>query len=460
MISSRRVALTAVMLVLPLDLVSQAIPRNEFRDWARAHAHPLQRTGTGVSAPDLRPLRAIVGNARILALAEPMHIAQEVLAMRNRMIQYAVTALGVRAVALETGLANSRRLYDHVIGRTIEADSVLASSFSYGFGDFPENLELIRWLTTYNAATDSTRTVRLYGIDLTGQMASSAAPALFAVFDYLDGVDPQQATAVRAEFADVTGDLTAQRYTQLERSAQNASTAMVQDLIGLLMRRRPTYIAASSRDAFDWALQSAINTAQDLAYFRVLPRNLFEQMAQGGLEAIEPSQQLRDMQAMRDVAMLENLSWITEREAARGRIFVYAHMGHLQKHVHRSNHVKQVDGMVPLGVYAHSKFGADFVVVGTYFGAGEGYAERFRPAPPNPDGIDGLLASVDLPTFVMDLRRIPPSGPLFEWFARGHATRTGNFGEWIELIQPARAFDAILYLDRVTPVAPLRQVPE
>lgn len=33
--------------------------------------------------------------------------------------------------------------------------------------------------------------------------------------------------------------------------------------------------------------------------------------------------------------MLDNLSWSMEREATRGRVFVFAHIGHLQKHVHR-----------------------------------------------------------------------------------------------------------------------------
>lgn len=250
---STHIAFAAAILVVPSALASQSIPRDDLRAWARTHAHPVQLTGSGVSAQDLAPLRAIAGNARILAFGEPMHIAHEVQAMRNRMIQYAVTELGMRAVALETGLAKSRRLYDHVLGRRTESDSVLASSFSYGFGDHPENLELVHWLRTYNASRDSSRAVRLYGIDLTGSFAPSEAPALLEVLDYLDKVDSDRARVVRADFSNVAGNLNARRYTQLERAEQDAIAGRIQNLRGLLRRQRPMYIAATSADDYDWA---------------------------------------------------------------------------------------------------------------------------------------------------------------------------------------------------------------
>lgn len=62
---------------------------------------------------------------------------------------------------------------------------------------------------------------------------------------------------------------------------------------------------------------------------------------------------------------------------------------------------------MPFGVYAESKFGADYAVIGTYFGTGEGFREGFRPPPPDPNGIDGLLASTGVPAFIADLRQLP-----------------------------------------------------
>jgi len=95
---------------------------------------------------DLRPLREIVGDARL--------------------IRYAVTQLGFKAVALETGLTASKRIYDHVIGRTTETDAALKESLS-SWTRFPESLELIQWLRGYNAAQPPASQVHFYGVDLT-----------------------------------------------------------------------------------------------------------------------------------------------------------------------------------------------------------------------------------------------------------------------------------------------------
>jgi erythromycin esterase-like protein len=54
------------------------------------------------------------------------------LAMRNRLIRYGVTRLGFTAVALETCLSPSKRLYDHVLGRTTETDSALKEASAMG----------------------------------------------------------------------------------------------------------------------------------------------------------------------------------------------------------------------------------------------------------------------------------------------------------------------------------------
>ena len=60
----------------------------------------------------MQPLRNIIGDAHVVAFDEPIHGAHEPLAMRNRLIRYGVTRLGFTAVALETCLSSSKRLYD------------------------------------------------------------------------------------------------------------------------------------------------------------------------------------------------------------------------------------------------------------------------------------------------------------------------------------------------------------
>jgi hypothetical protein len=66
--------------------------------------------------------------------------------------------------------------------------------------------------------------------------------------------------------------------------------------------------------------------------------------------------------------------------------------------------------------------------------------------------MDGLLSSLSIPRFVMDLRQLPSAGGLHEWFQAAHETR------WVTIVRPLEAYDAILFLDNITPTpAPQKQ---
>jgi erythromycin esterase len=125
----------------PPALSGQSVPHHEFITWARGHAQPITIAERPGKPEGLAPLRAIVADARVVALGEPLHGFHEPLVLRNQVVQQLVTELGFTAVALETALSPSKRLHDFVAGRTNEPDDVIVSAFSNGFGNFPENLE-------------------------------------------------------------------------------------------------------------------------------------------------------------------------------------------------------------------------------------------------------------------------------------------------------------------------------
>ena len=152
---------------------------------------------------DLQVLQDVVGSAHVVALGEPIHNGHETLEFRNRLIRYGVRKLGFRAVALETCLSSSKVLYDYVLGLSTESDHVLIEAFCYGFGDYPEDLHLTRWLHTFNATQSSERKVRFYGIDLSGQFAPTAFRSLDDVLNYLDHAAPALGHEMRIRFTDV-----------------------------------------------------------------------------------------------------------------------------------------------------------------------------------------------------------------------------------------------------------------
>ena len=135
-----------VLLLLALSVAAHAQnpPTQPLRQWAHDHVHPIASVNESSGDADMQPLRNILGDAHVVAFGEPIHGAHEPLAMRNRLIRYGVTRLGFTAVALETCLSSSKRLYDYVLGRTAETDSGLKEAFCYGFRDLLENLEPFR----------------------------------------------------------------------------------------------------------------------------------------------------------------------------------------------------------------------------------------------------------------------------------------------------------------------------
>lgn len=449
--------LALVVLALPLAARGQTALEQAFRDWARDHVHPVASVPESPDDADLRSLGAMIGSPSVVGFGEPVHGGHEPLAMRNRLIRHGVTRLGFTAVALETCLSSSKRLYDHVLGRTTETDAALKDAFCYGFGDYPENLELVRWLRSYNAGQPPERKVRLYGIDLSGQYFPSAYLSLEAVLDFLDRADPALGRETRSRYADLIPIFRADKYPKLTAAEKESCTGKIQDLIALVRRERTPLTAATSIDDYEWALRQAISAAQDDAFLRSLPAQ-FDLGVPRWWEAFPPGKVWDYNAEMREVAMADNVLWVQQRECRRGRVFYFAHNEHIQAgpgilgspgHPPAGQY-RQIRGA---GSYLRSALGPDLVLIGTYFGHGEGFGAAAAP-PQGVHEVEDLLGSLSVPQFFMDLRDLPAGGPLHDFFATPHGTRASVVREADDTVTPLGAYDAIFYVNTLTPSPP------
>jgi erythromycin esterase len=399
----------------------------------------------------------MIGDAQVIGFAEPIHDGHEPLTMRNRLIRYGVTHLGFSAVALETCLSSSKRLYDYVLGRTNETDDALKDAFCYGFGDYPENLELLHWLRTYNAGQPADRKVHLYGIDLSGQYFPLAYRSLESVFNFLDGADPALGRETRNRDGDLIPIFRVDKYLKLSPAEKDACTGKIQDLIALLRRERTPLARATSSDDYEWALRQAINAAQDDAFLRSVPPEL-DLNVPGWWEAYQPDKVWDYNLEMREVAMADNVLWVHERECRRGRVFYFAHIEHVQNGpdiLGSPGHppVGQYRGGRSAGSYLRSALGADLMLIGTYFGHAEGFGKADTP-PYVAHDVEDLLGSISIPMFIMNLHDLPTSGPLHDWFATAHGTRSSINREHHDTVAPLTAYDSIFYVDTITPSPP------
>ena len=438
----------------------------QFERWAHEHAHELDVSSMDHPLGDARlqsfaSLRQIVGDARVLGIGEPGHASHEPLAMRNLVIRYLVSELGFTAVALETGLSPSKRLYDYVLNKRDEADSALAAAFSYGFGEFQENLELLHWLRDFNAKRPPANRVRLYGVDMTGQVFPTAYRSLDAVMGYLDGADRALASRVRADLADVLGNFRIDRFYALPTAEQIRINIAIDDLITLLRKRRNDLTMATSRDDYDWALRQAVSAGHDVAYMRLAPKEWATLFARPGepsnADASLPERHaLHAVMEVREASIAENLGWILEREGRQGRVVLFTHNLHLQAHPlstpEGQGFTSLLSGLQFAGVYIRSMLGRDLVVIGQHFGVTPGFPNDARPSDAAP--LDAVLSFHRVPAYVIDLRALPAGSPLGGWFDREQATRYPDYESKTivqNVLRPSRAYNAILYIDRVTP---------
>ncbi len=414
-------------------LAGQSAPFDEFRDWASARAIAIEGMGFGTDLTELEPLDSIIGSARLIAISEPFHGTHEPLALRNRLIEYLVERHELTAVALETGLPTSKPLYDYVLGGAGDVSSMAIDAFSYEFGNFQENVDLLEWLRSYNRQAPPGRRVRLYGVDLAGQENPYAHRSLEAVQAYLETADAELADSVRPMLEFLIPIFNSESYVELTQQERDRITVGIDDLIAFLDRERADLVQASSLDDYEWAHRQAIGAWQDNAFLRASPNG-----------------------SARPIAMAENLRWVLEREGPRGRVLFFANNTHTGAHRFQPGSDAPESwpaaGMASAGLLLKQVLGSDMVTIGTYFGsADESYwywGENRRAFPPDEDGMDALLGSIALSTYVIDLRTLPAAGPLARWMRSEHDFRI--FDRFHLRYAPAEMFDAILYIDRLT----------
>src|ERR1017187_290022 len=108
-------------------------------------------------------------------------------------------------------------------------------------------------------------------------------------------------------------------------------------------------------------------------------------------------------------------------------------------------------GRVSTCCNAMSAMGSGMVVIGTHFGRAVGFPAGSAPLPPSSGEMDGLLRSLATSRFLIDLRELPGEGGLHDWFQALHETREDD---GTAMVAPLEAYNAILFLDTITPTPP------
>jgi erythromycin esterase len=422
--------------------------RAAFLQWAKGSVHPVSNADLDASTKDLAPLESMIGDAKIVGLSEGIHAAAEPLIFRNRVFKHLVERLGFNAIAIESGIVESRVLNDYVTRGKGEFDAVLKQGFSVGHDTFRQNGELIRWMREYNARlTPDAVKVQIFGLDVPGSPGNRDAArgpdtALRSAVEYLRVVDPQAAAHMQSRLEAFFPVLKGTNgYGDLKELERDTLTAAIADLVSLMERQRLAYVAQSSRDEFDWAERAAIGARQTDTWFRRMPLGW---KLEDGFEWTRYATQVRDR------VMADNLDWVRSRLGPRGRVLVFTSAGHLASTtVQLPDH--QVRETVPLGAHLEDRFGSDFINILNLVVNGEikycsANPRRLMPLKPPPEAaVETLFAAVNVPRYLLDLRGAPPR--VSAWLRQVHDHWNG-FGTL--RFATAGAFDLVYYLSPVT----------
>jgi len=302
--------------------------------WLRNAAVPFSQFDPEGSLDDLEPLRAIVGDARIVSLGEATHGTREFFLMKHRILRFLVERMGFTAFAIEATWPEANRL-DHYV-RTGEGDpAVLLSGLYFWTWNTDEVLRMIRWMRKHNEAGGN---VGFYGFDM-----QYPGMAIENVTRFVSSVDGKSSVEVAQHLLclercanDARGRFPAAGYASQTPEYRDACRQDLQWVEDTLVARRKTYEAASSAGAWARASHSARVAIQ------------YEEMASN--------------RRTRDVAMADNVAWLVGQLPPDGKIVLWAHNGHVS--------TQAVPTWTPMGYALRQTYGKAMVVMGFSFARG------------------------------------------------------------------------------------------
>ena len=164
--------------------------------------------------------------------------------------------------------------------------------------------------------------------------------------------------------------------------------------------------------------------------------------------------------AIREHGMAQTLLWILENEMAEYRAILWAHNLHVAKSVFRMPDLVEGD-LEPMGVELARELGDSYVAIGGSFGSGT-YPHDLPPGERSfevmaESTMDGALARVTVPIYMVDLRRAAQKTAATTWLQEERDWRAQDMNA---LMVPGEAFDLVYFVSEVSRSEPTQSALE
>ncbi|WP_411895193.1 erythromycin esterase family protein [Winogradskyella sp. A2] len=425
-------------LLLLLFSCTEKSADNQVEEWISKHAVPIKTVQPRSGFEDLKTLKEMVEDARIVSLGEPTHGNKEVFQLKHRMIEYFVEEMGFNIFALECPFGEAYDINRYVLDGIGEPEKALAGIYMWAW-DTQEVLDLIKWMREYNADPSHETKVKFYGFDTQNPERASRV-----MLDYLAKVDPTTENSVRPELGQLSipfsnPELIGNRQW-IPEEGDSSSLKAIKLVMESFDKNKNQYIQTTSISEWEIARQ---HTRQVEMYIE---------------QSINDAE---NWSTIRDLGQAQNLKWIMDHEGDDSKMVVWAHNSHV------SNSSRW--GIEWMGSYMKKWYGNEIKIFGFLFNQGsfraidEGVPSKgmydFSMGMAKKGTLENIMTKTRMNLAVIDLTKLPKKGDVYDWFNQERPTRNsgGGYNENNEehFYWPynlAKAYDALVYLDSTSAV--------
>lgn len=397
------------------------------RRWFASNAVPLRTVSAGTPLSDLRPLKPMIRDARVVLLGQAAFGASELQRFQHRMLDFLVSELDFTAIAVDAPMIESMAVDRFVQTGEGDPEELLEDLKSWPFAT-EEYLGMIHWLRHYNENPAHRRKLHFYGVN----MYHPLRPARIARA-YLTSVEPGARTEVLARLTDPY-------YVEnLPRKDRRQMQEFHQDAMGLLHladRKKDEFVRRSSPQEWVVARQSL----------------------QLVIQTLDP-----DFEKKLQEAKADNLLWVLAQEGPQGKLLY----GDDDPSMTLQTQFQEKS----TGYYLKKSLGPQMVSLGVYFqqgkftATGEDGLREFEARPMEGMSLEGTLAGAGLQLAAVDLRSVPKAGPVGQWFTEARPRR--NIGRYYpgegyraaDQLPVDQVHEGIIFIQKTSASKPLRKVP-
>ena len=338
--------LKTLKLLFPEPMELSAQEQTEVHDWLQKNTINLKTIEAGSGFEDMMPLKAVIGDARIVSLGESKHLNGSYYKVKHRMIEFLVSEMDFTVFAIEGSFGCASKINEFLLGTDMSPQEAL-EELVYKVWRTEEILDMLIWMREYNATHE--KKVKFYGFDTRPVFRCAKV-----VYDYLRKIDGT------TDYDDILIEWITLKIYRTDRDKLKTLIEPVKELISYLESQRP----AAGEDKKEWRF-AVLNAKVLLQY------------------ALTFSMDNRSKRTnIRDKYMADNVKRIIDYEEGAKTILWAA-----------NPHITVLPGSGCMGAYLRKIYGDEMIVI-ALIGNNRG-------------GLEELLTGAGLDISVLDFRSLP-----------------------------------------------------